>query len=850
MSQAIADQLFLSYMGRAADTQWRSNTTALVTAQGGNPSKALKDAFFTAGVSEGVYAANDSPSTLVNKFFLTTFGFAARTDEQTFWGNLLANGTYSSGELVWQMFSSYANNTTALPTTYVVPMQSKLVALAAYSNALTDPTINAAYSQLNSTSSAAGRTYLSGVTSQATAATAINNVAATVATVSVASGSSFTLTTNIDTFPGTAGNDLFTGTEANFGSLDTINGGAGNDTLLLQLTSATNTLSSTQISSIETLQISQSANASTNTNVGAITSATTLTNSASTLALVLTGIANAATAMVVQNTTQNTTFQFTEAAVAGTTDTANVTLSNVTAAAIVNIDSATGNTVGFETVALTSVGTVANSIDLRTTDTAGLATVTITGGAAITVALGTNITTTARTVNASTATGAVTITGFGAAVHTVTGGSGNDSFTFDANFIGAEAAAATRDTVNGGLGRDTLNITSARAVATSAVAQTTVSNIEILAISDASGGDVNLTNFTGADQLNFLNATVGAFTYTFNTASTASFITGAAGNSARSFVIGGTGASDVLNFTTVAGTDFGNAAQTFTGVETLNISTGTAAAGTVTFGGVVTMAPTAGGTGAIVVTGGNALTIAGVLTANSINGSAMTGVLTVGSATVFTGSATSITGGAGNDSLSGSTANDIISGGAGTDAIRGGQGNDILTGGAGVDTFAQTTAVNNGTDSITDFTAGTGGDVINISIAGTGAGQSQLRNGSGNASVAAGASTIVEVSAATTLVAQNVIILTGTFASAAAVQTAIEVGGTRALTLANANTAADDLLIVWSDGVLGHVSNVNIASAATTITAANATVTDHLTLTGITTIAAGQFVAANFAFIA
>jgi len=849
MSQAVADQLFLAYMGRAADTQWRNSTTTLVTNMGAQPTKALKDAFYTAGVAEGVYSTSDSASTLVNKFFLNTFGFAARTDEQVFWGNLL--GTYSAGELVWQMFSSYANNTTALPTTYVVPMQSKLVALAAYSNALTDPTINAAYSQINSSSSAAGRTYLSAVTSQATAATAITNVATTVAAVTVASGSTFTLGTGIDTISGTGGNDLITSTEANFGSLDTINGGAGTDTLLLQLTTAAQTLSSTQISSVETLQISQSANASTNTNVGAITSVTSLTNSASTVALVLTGIANATTALTVQNTTNNTTFEFTEAAVGGTTDTANVTLSNVTAAALVNINSATGNTVGFETVALTSGGTVANSIDLRTTDTAGLATVTIAGSTAITVALGTNITTTARTINASTATGAVTLTGFGTAVHTVTGGSGNDSFTFAGTFIGAEAAAATRDTINGGLGRDTLNVTSAIAVAASAVAQTTVSNVEILAISDASGGAVNLTNFTGADQLNFLNATVGAFTYTFNSGSTASFITGAAGDNARSFVIGSTGASDVLSFTTVSGTDFGTGEQTFTGVETLNIATGTAAAGTVTVGGALTMAPTAGGTGAIVVTGGNALTIGGVLTAASINGSAMTAALTVGSATVFSANAISITGGAGVDSLSGSTGNDIISGGGGIDTIRGAAGNDILTGGAAADVFVQTTGVNNGTDSITDFTAGTGGDAFTISVGGTGAGQSVLRNGAGNATVAnAAVVTIAEVSAATTLVAQNVIVLTGTFANAAAVQTAIEAGGTRALTFANNTAANNDIFIVWSDGVLGHFSNVNIASAASTITAANATVADHVTLTGITSIAAGQFVAANFSIIA
>ena len=66
MSQAVADQLFLAYMGRAADTQWRNNTATLTTNMGDQPTKALKDAFYAAGVAEGVYAANDSPSNLVN----------------------------------------------------------------------------------------------------------------------------------------------------------------------------------------------------------------------------------------------------------------------------------------------------------------------------------------------------------------------------------------------------------------------------------------------------------------------------------------------------------------------------------------------------------------------------------------------------------------------------------------------------------------------------------------------------------------------------------------------------------------------------------------------------------------
>lgn len=839
-STTYLQQAYLAYFGRPADVSglsfYADKTEAAVVAA------------FSASTESQAFFGSLNTLAQINTIYQNLFNRPAEPAGLTYWAGEINAGRLSLAQASMGILAG-AQNADKLAVT------NKLAAATAFTAALDTSAEMIGYQGTSVITSA--RAYLASVDSTAaslTAATATAALNASVSTVVTAgttsstAGSTFTLTTNIDNFSGTSGNDTITGTEANFGSLDTIDGSTGTDTLLLQLTTAAVTLSGTQISNIEALQISQSANASTATNVGGISGLTSIANSASTVALVVTGLATPTMAMRASNTTLDTTFEFTEASLTGNADTASVTLTNVTAAADIRINSVVANSVGFETIALTSSGNVANSIDLLTNDTGGVATVTIAGSAAITLNLSTNVTTTATTINASSATGDVTLTGLGAAVHTVTGGSGADSFTFAGNFVGAEnATVASRDTLNGGAGRDTLNVTSAIAVATSAVAQTTVSSIEIISVSDASAGAVNLTNFTGADTLNFLNATVGAFTYTFNTANTATFITGAAGDNARSFVIGGSGATDVLNFTTVSGTSFGTGTQTFTGVETLNIATGTAAAGTVTFGGAVTMAPTAGGSGAIVVTGGNALTITGVLTASSLNGSAMTAVLTTSAAAA---GAINLTGGAGADTLNGSTANDVISGGAGIDSLFGRAGNDILTGGAGADVFIQTTGVNNGTDSITDFTTGASGDAITISVGGTGNGQSVLRTGAGTTTVANGdAASIADVSAATTLTTQNVIVLTGTFATAALVQTAIEAGGSRQLTFANATAANNDILLVWSDGVLGHVSNVNIASAATTITAANATVLDHATLTGITTITAGQFVAANFNFI-
>jgi uncharacterized protein YjiK len=63
-----------------------------------------------------------------------------------------------------------------------------------------------------------------------------------------------------------------------------------------------------------------------------------------------------------------------------------------------------------------------------------------------------------------------------------------------------------------------------------------------------------------------------------------------------------------------------------------------------------------------------------------------------------------IFGDAGNDTLFGDFGNDSLTGGAGDDLLNGGFGNDNLTGGAGKDKFAL--VVNQGTDTITDFSVG------------------------------------------------------------------------------------------------------------------------------------------------
>jgi len=81
-------------------------------------------------------------------------------------------------------------------------------------------------------------------------------------------------------------------------------------------------------------------------------------------------------------------------------------------------------------------------------------------------------------------------------------------------------------------------------------------------------------------------------------------------------------------------------------------------------------------------------------------------------------------------------------------------------------------------------------------------------------------------------------------------ETAIEAGGSRQLTLGSANAAGDDYILVWSDGTNAYIGVLqDTAGTATTFSSGtNTSFTNAVTLAGVTSV--DDITAANFLFVA
>lgn len=425
---------------------------------------------------------------------------------------------------------------------------------------------------------------------------------------------------------------------ANLTGTDTITGGSGADTVVANLTSATQV--NPTMSGVETVTLDfdaagifNGANATglTNVNIAGSSANATVSNLA-------------ATATTIGTTTSNTgTVSVSYASGAGT-------------AAIYN----TGNT-GTTATAVSNAGTSFTNSASLTVNAAGNSTSAL-GGLTLSssnTALTLNTAAAANDLNTGNlvGTGLQTIT-IGATAGDVTVGTVNN-----AGDGSALTGIAVTSTGGGDITIGNVDANSATASAFSSFSVTGEDNT-VLSVG-------NIVGLTDKNTISTYNVTLGA---EIGTSSIGVVTAEAIGDVA--ITLGASAAASTFNQGILTADTIGNMTLTVGKNATLTFDTDASGGGSQTVGNI-----TATGEGAISYT---ATASGGADTIGTVDVSGLSGGSTVNLANFETG--TTMTGGAGGDTFTGTAGADIISGGAGTDVLNGGAGADTITAGEGTDT--------------------------------------------------------------------------------------------------------------------------------------------------------------------
>jgi hypothetical protein len=559
------------------------------------------------------------------------------------------------------------------------------------------------------------------------------------------SATSLTFTLNVDSLVGTSGDDLFTAPSVvtGLGALantlqngDSADGMGGDDTLNAFIVGNAGQTIAATLTDIGTINLTDfSADGGANTTlVGSnITGLNTfnLVNSthgaavAAADAFVITNLPSLLTNVGMEGTTQDLNVGFDAAATSASDDALTLNLTNVNTTVVANRPNITFTTAaanGLETLTVNSEGGTNRIRTLAQAGSASLATLNITGTTDLQIgdfvnagggAVG-GLDNSILTINATSFTGDLLEVQGGNGNVTFNGGAGNDTIILSGTYT-------TADTIDGNDGTDLLGLTAAEAAA--AANQTNVTDMEGLRVTNALNTAVTLSRWGSGITTVVLDAGANGGTLTYpGTLANAileigAFATNAAGAGALTVAVGNLGTADTLALTLNDADQAG--VVTINGAETINLVSnldldGSAASGGANVFGNTFIATTTTGTGATVnVTGTEDLTFTGATSIGVLNAGTFTQALVMTAASTIQVQAT---GGSGNDQLRGSANSDTLVGNAGNDILSGEGAVDSITTGAGTDTVQIRVATANGVDRklIADFTAGAGGDVLNV----------------------------------------------------------------------------------------------------------------------------------------
>lgn len=746
-------KIFIAFYQRPADPAGLKYWAQRVDAAGGDFG-AVIDAFASSPEAIDLYGAIDATTigTVIDSLYMALFNAAPDAAGKAFYVDGFAAGTFTAGTIALAVLNGAQNDD-------LIAVQNKVQVANEFTEQVdgrsmydayfgTGTSFNVTYE--GDTDAQAARDILKAVTFDA--ATVINPAQvtevlktqiadATDPIIGQTGGKTFTLTAGIDSLTGTAGNDTFsaavdavTATNNTLNLPDTVDGGAGTDSLNVILATAASTLPAASVKNIENFFLRNVASTVAQ-DFTSIVGEKQVWTSASAANTIVTGVGKDAV-LGVKDTVTNLTATY-DANSFGAASTLNLAVSNAGTKVGAVVTQST-ITVGQATAAGTATGvaidaTGANYVTLaaganNVSAASGIKTLTVTGSGTVAIdatsALnGTTLKDDLTKVDASANTGGVTVEVANIDV-VVTGGAGADAIT-----LANATALSNKAGVNLGAGNDKLQNNGSAGLGTSAVLDGGDGTDTIVASLLQVGNQANIKNWEVLDlvgETRTIDASLFAAS-NFQSVALSGALTGntvvqkLSGAALNATITAGSGAFDLTaqlanGATSTADTatiTFDAAAnatlQSFksTGIETYNIVSGGATA--VIANQITTLSDSLNTTSKVVITGANALTIGGITTntaattatadvasaLTTIDGSAATGNLTITAgasavigATVFNTTYTglTITTGSGNDVIVSAAKNAVISTGAGDDTIT------ITGSGASVNTGAAKTA--------------------------------------------------------------------------------------------------------------------------------------------------------------
>lgn len=811
VTQAQLTELYLAYFGRPPDFDgiqfYTSNPAATVAS--------VAAGFSASPESLALYGSNFGANQ-INAIYQTLFNRSAEPAGLTYWSQEVNSGRITPAGAALAILQGAQNddktavtNKIAISTAFVAQLDTA-AEITGYSGAA---------------AAQSARSFLATVTSVAATVTAANtNLSAQVSTAVGIGGSTpganggqtYVLTTAVDGFTGTGGNDVFTTADTTLAAADTIDGANGIDTLNYTVGGTTAAaLPAASVKNVEIINVRAVGAALNATDLSTLAGVTTFNSDRSTQAITTTNLAKGGSYGLLGD---------------GTVTTAANYAYGYAAAADVATLNVTGGTKGTATVVLTGAGVTSTTINSSGAANALTSITAAASSKAVTINANSNLTTTLTTTADTklTVTGTSTVDLTAAALNNAivtvdassmtaggvkvvagtsttlkfTGGGGADQVALGA------VLAATAD-VDGGAGTDTLVVAGNTAFVATAPAKF-IKNFEVVDVTTAT---VDMDNLAGTNTLTGLRVG-GSATISNLNAATAAAVTVYANATP---VLGVKGATTPGQLDTVK----------------IDVNDGAAAVNTITL-----TAPTLTAVETLQVTATDNVTITSLANALALTGISFTGAGAISLTTTAIALNPNVTVDAsaatGNFTLdaTGATANGYT--------IKGSAGTNVLTGGSAPIAVDITKSVAKADQVIITSATGSTASVLQsisgfTNVATTGDKLDVINTGTITANAAAGTAT--GVTNLTAQITTGVITFGGTAAATATLQNKIDAAATLAGTTqynmvafehggntyvyeqgdTTATYAAGVDLIVQLTGVTGVTALSTTASAANTV---------------------------------